>query len=189
MAFAVGLCCWIFCHVLLPSLVTHVLGSQWREALPVASILLLNNTVMLPSFIIPTHLTGKGHSLAWMQIVMVETILIWVIGGLGAVTFGLLGYAAGMLGASICVLAIECSLAKKLTGLQIRLSDSILVTIIASVAILASQSSGLLVATAEGLEEALRVIVGVSIFLGLLVLIDFKRIKQDVMILTVKLMI
>ncbi len=41
-----------------------------------------------------------------MRIVVMESALIWVIGGRGTLAFGLTGYAAGLLGAGLAVLAI-----------------------------------------------------------------------------------
>jgi O-antigen/teichoic acid export membrane protein len=165
--------------LVLPSLVTHIFGRQWREALPIASVLLLGNTAIFHSSVITTHLTAKGHSKIWMQIVMVESILIWVMGGLGTVTFGLIGYASGLLGASVAVLAIQCSLVKKLTGLNVLFSDSIRLIIIIALSIFVSRLGVSYLSKSELWEGMLSVVFAVSAFSGILVLTDAKRLSKD----------
>jgi O-antigen/teichoic acid export membrane protein len=172
--------------LVLPSIVTHVLGRQWLEAVPVASVLLIGNTVTLPSSIITTHLTAKGYATTWMQIVVVESILIWIMGGLGAVTFGLLGYAAGMVGAGVVVLTIQCSLARKLTGLKVRFSDSIRLMIVLILSIVVSQKIGLILPQRAGWVEIWPIISAIIVFIGILALTDHKRHRQDLTMLCLK---
>jgi O-antigen/teichoic acid export membrane protein len=170
--------------LLLPYLVEHVFGNQWRDAIPVAWILLIGNTIMLPSLLIPTNLTAKGHSVIWLKVVTIETILIWIVGGLGTIMLGLLGYAIGLLVASIIVLAIECALAKRIVGLHVRFFDSILLMTFASLSVLASSLAGYFLSEDTCLlGGVLRFIIGVGFFLGLLALVYFKQIKQDWLIL------
>ncbi len=165
--------------LVLPVLVSHIFGSKWNEAVPVASILLLGNTAVFHSSILTTHLTAKGHSGAWMRIVVMESALIWVIGGLGTLAFGLTGYAAGLLGAGLAVLAIQCPILRKLTGLDARFSDSMRLTVAVALAFFAARSAASVVGVEGGLALGVAFAVAVVLFAGILFLMDGNRIRKD----------
>lgn len=173
--------------LLLPFLVDRIFGSSWNGAIPIASILLLGNVLAIPGLTIPTQLAAKGYSLVWMKIVIVETILILTLGSLGVLAYGLIGYAVGMVVASSGTVAIECWVARRLTGLDVRFSDSVRLLLITFVAWRLGQSSGPSLSHETLLIAGLHVIVGVIVFLGLVALTDVKRLKLDFMFLAIML--
>jgi len=83
-----------FVALLLPALAKHVLQPQWERAVPVAALLLFANSTAMASGILTTFLTARGFSKVWMQIVIGETALMWLLGLAGLLAAGVIGIAA-----------------------------------------------------------------------------------------------
>jgi O-antigen/teichoic acid export membrane protein len=108
--------------LLLPTVAGRFLSPQWTSAVPIACLLLLSNSITVPSSILTTYLTAEGFSKAWLRIVVVETLLIWIFGVIGLMTSGVEGYIVGLIAASTIVLAIERVVLRRLVGVEIKIS-------------------------------------------------------------------
>jgi O-antigen/teichoic acid export membrane protein len=163
----------------LPVLVSRIFGSKWDGAVPVAAVLLLGNTAAFHSSVLTTLLTAQGHSKAWMRIVVIESVLIWSIGGLGTLAFGLTGYAAGLLGAGLAVLAVLCPIVRKMTGLDARFADSLWLTIAVALSCIAGQAAVSFVGLDGVLASMMALAIALVLYSGILFLIDGGRIRKD----------
>lgn len=105
--------------LLLDDLVPLFFGQKWIPAIPIASILLLTNATFIPSLIMTAFLNAKGHSSANLMLSIIWAITGWIFAVGGVIIFGVLGYAVGIVLASILGLVIQCKITQKLTGLSI----------------------------------------------------------------------
>lgn len=115
----------LFEILMLGFLVSPIFGVQWEAAIPVASILILNNVMYFPVLIIAAQLTANGHSGAWLLINVFAACLVWSMAGVGTILFGMNGYASGFVLASFAALALEGLLARKLVGSRFQFRDTL----------------------------------------------------------------
>lgn len=164
----------------LPTMVKHVFGGQWQAAVPLASLLLLGNIATFASSILTTHLTAEGHSKVWMYIVLVETLIICLSAGLGTTTFGLMGYAYGMVVAGVIVLGIQCVLLMKITGLKISFSHWVRILLYTLAAVAAGRAIGSFLPLSEWPLLALQFMICIGVISLGLVVIELRQIRLDI---------
>lgn len=105
--------------IMLDSLVPLFFGHKWVPAIPIASILLLTNSTFIPHLILIAFLNAKGHSFPRLKLSIMEAVLVGILGGGGALVFGVLGYAVGILLVGPVVLILESKVTERLTGIKI----------------------------------------------------------------------
>jgi len=105
--------------LILDDLVPLLFGQKWVPAIPIASILLLTNATFIPSLIMTAFLNAKGHSSANLMLSIIWAITSWIFAVGGIIILGVLGYAVGIVLASMLGLVIQCKITQKLTGLSI----------------------------------------------------------------------
>jgi PST family polysaccharide transporter len=106
-------------------LVMHIFGAQWREAIPIVSILILSNLIWFPTHLIVSQLTSHGYSRVWFMTNLLGTVLLWITAGLGTIYLGTMGYALGWLVASFIPLVVLSGMAQSRTGLNVPWLDSL----------------------------------------------------------------
>jgi O-antigen/teichoic acid export membrane protein len=106
-------------------LVYYVFGTQWIDAVPVASLMMLSNILLISTLVLSAHLTANGHSSTWLYINIASTVLLWGVTAIAARQFGATGYAVGWLAACLLQVILLCIMARRLTGLYSRWSDSL----------------------------------------------------------------
>lgn len=105
--------------LLLKDVVPLVFGQKWVPAIPIASVFLLTSSTFIPSLIMSAFLNAKGHSRASLLLSLIWAITGWVFAVGGLIIFGVLGYAIGIVLASMVGLVIQCKITQKLTGFSI----------------------------------------------------------------------
>jgi len=109
--------------LLLPPVVGRFMDSPWAGVTSVAVVFLLGNSLTVPSAILTTHLTALGHSRAWLRIVLIETLLIWSVGVVGLMAWGVVGYAVGLVAANSMVLLVGRRALEKSANVTIGIRD------------------------------------------------------------------
>jgi O-antigen/teichoic acid export membrane protein len=110
----------------LDPLVHYIFGSQWTAAIPAVSILVLTNIIIVPSLIMTAQLNAAGYATSSLVITGMGVLLLWTMIFLSAMfKGGLVGYALGVLGATLTAFAIQTKVTNKKLGTRVRLGASV----------------------------------------------------------------
>jgi O-antigen/teichoic acid export membrane protein len=166
-------------------LVQNILGVQWREAIPAASILLLTNVVVVPSLIITAQMNAGGHSALSLLISGVGVFLLWTMVIVAALLkAGLTGYALGVLLATLVTFGFQTKIASKRLSINVSFMASLrYIVYIVSCGMIAKMLIKAITTTSGIIEEFALIITAVLIFVAMVALFEGRYLKPSFAVL------
>jgi PST family polysaccharide transporter len=166
-------------------LVQYILGVQWREAIPAASILILTNVVVVPSLIITAQMNAGGHSALSLLISGLGVFLLWtMIVEAALLKGGVTGYALGVLLATLMTFGFQTMIASKRLSLNVSFMASLrYIVYIVSCGMIAKMLFKVISATSGIIEEFAFIITAILIFAAMVALFEGRYLKPSFAVL------